>query len=914
MAARRLGGLELDRNIELTKTVPLDARQLVRSKEELLDPASFLHGYNGMIVGERTEGKLYMLMDKDNPTVEASWKVIGPYEGSVTWDDVQNKPTFATVATSGSYNDLSDQPTIPEPYDDSALDARVTALENAPSTAPTWNDVTGKPDFANVATSGSYNDLGDKPTIPEAYDDTEVRNLIAAKANSADLAPVATSGSYNDLGDKPTIPEAYDDTELRGLIAAKANSADLATVATSGSYNDLGDKPTIPEAYDDTVLAARVTAVENGKANTADLATVATSGSYNDLGDKPTIPEAYDYTALATRVTAVENGKANSADLAAVATSGSYNDLSDKPTIPEAYDDTALAARVTAVEADLGGLATVASSGSYNDLSDKPTIPAEVTVDAAMSDTSENPVQNKVVLAAITDAVDVVEANVYTKTETDAKIAEAMTDVDNNHFHVVTALPDPSVAKENHEYVLVTYAQDGTTIESETHYLFYDGVFHQRTTQISLDGYATEAYVGEQLDTLATVATSGSYDDLSDKPTIPEAYDDTALAARVTAVEDGKASLQVAAIPGGGGGEEINALVSQGENSVSVSYYKDGTLPNTLNLNVDSDYFSIPTTAYADEKAAQAQSNAQIYADLKLAQKQNTLVSGQNIKSVNGNSLVGNGDLLIREGVVVIDVTSPPTMTEIEGYIKQTGAIVKNGAEYYTAYTYSRDDEAETFIIVCLGAVEGLIGSKFFWFNQIGNDSIVFDRVTDSPSTRFGTAYRSDTLYYASVRKTANDQMLFAVYNNTPDLVDVNFYCNDPRGGTGNIQLPTKGYVDGKSGVNIKVGEEKWQGTYTDENGETFQVYSKMVYIPALPATAGITTYDHGVSNIKQILNIYGFTTDGFVLNAPRQNAQDNIAIYQASKSATNQTFSIEVGKDRSNKAAYVVMVYAKNN
>ena len=115
-------------------------------------------------------------------------------------------------------------------------------------------------------------------------------------------------------------------------------------------------------------------------------------------------------------------------------------------------------------------------------------------------------------------------------------------------------------------------------------------------------------------------------------------------------------------------------------------------------------------------------------------------------------------------------------------------------------------------------------------------------------------------------------------------------------------------------GTHIKVGEEKWQGTYTDENGETFQVYSKMVYIPALPATAGITTYDHGVSNIKQILNIYGFTADGFVLNAPRQNAQDNIAIYQASKSASNQTFSIEVGKDRSSKKAYVVMVYAKNN
>ena len=33
--------------------------------------------------------------------------------GPVNWSDILNKPTFATVATSGSYNDLSDKPTIP---------------------------------------------------------------------------------------------------------------------------------------------------------------------------------------------------------------------------------------------------------------------------------------------------------------------------------------------------------------------------------------------------------------------------------------------------------------------------------------------------------------------------------------------------------------------------------------------------------------------------------------------------------------------------------------------------------------------------------------------------------------------------------------------------------------------------------
>lgn len=43
-----------------------------------------------------------------------------------------------------------------------------------------WDDITGKPEFAEVATSGDYNDLTNKPTIPD------VSNL-ATKAEIADM-------------------------------------------------------------------------------------------------------------------------------------------------------------------------------------------------------------------------------------------------------------------------------------------------------------------------------------------------------------------------------------------------------------------------------------------------------------------------------------------------------------------------------------------------------------------------------------------------------------------------------------------------------------------------------------------------------------------------------------------------------
>ena len=65
---RRVGQLDLDATIETKRNLPLDARQLVRNKEELLDPASFPYGYVGMLVACRDEQKLYMLINKDDTT------------------------------------------------------------------------------------------------------------------------------------------------------------------------------------------------------------------------------------------------------------------------------------------------------------------------------------------------------------------------------------------------------------------------------------------------------------------------------------------------------------------------------------------------------------------------------------------------------------------------------------------------------------------------------------------------------------------------------------------------------------------------------------------------------------------------------------------------------------------------------
>ena len=94
-------------------------------------------------------------------------------------------------------------------------------------------------------------------TKSQVYTKTETNGFLAQKANTSSLATVATSGSYNDLLNKPTIPdvsdyytkaETYSQDEVNTLLSAKADTSSLKTVATTGDYDDLINKPTIPAA------------------------------------------------------------------------------------------------------------------------------------------------------------------------------------------------------------------------------------------------------------------------------------------------------------------------------------------------------------------------------------------------------------------------------------------------------------------------------------------------------------------------------------------------------------------------------------------------------------------------------------------------------------------------------------------
>lgn len=72
-----------------------------------------------------------------------------------------------------------------------------TAISSIPD--PTWNDIRNKPTFATVATSGDYDDLSNKPTIPSIdglATETYVNNAIAAIDIPEDVSELNNDAGY----------------------------------------------------------------------------------------------------------------------------------------------------------------------------------------------------------------------------------------------------------------------------------------------------------------------------------------------------------------------------------------------------------------------------------------------------------------------------------------------------------------------------------------------------------------------------------------------------------------------------------------------------------------------------------------------------------------------------------------------
>ena len=160
------------------------------------------------------------------------------------------------------------------------------------------------------AFSGSYNDLTNKPNIPDTSN-------LATKVELTNYVKKtdAFSGNYNDLTNKPNIPDISNLATKVELKNHTDNTAIHVTSAEKNTWNSKLDNSDLTNYATKTYVADEIAKVSTsgtvdltGYAKTSDVDTKLTnyvkkadafSGSYNDLTDKPTIP---DTSNLATKV------------------------------------------------------------------------------------------------------------------------------------------------------------------------------------------------------------------------------------------------------------------------------------------------------------------------------------------------------------------------------------------------------------------------------------------------------------------------------------------------------------------------------------------------------------------------------------------------------------------------------------
>ena len=223
------------------------------------------------------------LTSESDPVFSASAAATITSQDITDWND---KSDF-----SGSYDDLTNKPTIPTKTSQLAndgSDGTSTYVEAdqlaAVATSGAYSDLSGTPSLATVATTGDYDDLTNKPTIPTVNNATltiqkngTTVNTFTANASSnvtADISvPTKTSDLTNDGSDNTAQYLETDETAYRGasIPFGIVDNTSTSTVFTA-------TVPGITELRDGVCMW-----LKNGTVTSASGFTI----NVNNLGAKP---------------------------------------------------------------------------------------------------------------------------------------------------------------------------------------------------------------------------------------------------------------------------------------------------------------------------------------------------------------------------------------------------------------------------------------------------------------------------------------------------------------------------------------------------------------------------------------------------------------------------------------------------
>lgn len=252
--------------------------------------------------------------------------------------------------------------------------------------SPEWNNISGKPeDIVNI-TERLASKL-DTATYNSEKSSFATKDELNSKADASAITDMATQTWVQNQGYLTEVPSNYvTDSELTEGLAGKQDKGDY---ALKSDLNTLATKEELATKADASALSSK----------------------QNTLVSGTNIKTINGETILGSGNLVIQSGTSNWDDIqgkpqfAEVATSGDYNDLINKPTIP---DVSGLATK----QEIAGKQDTLVSGTNIKTINGNSvlgagdiTIQAGGTIDTAMSDTSENAVQNKVIKKYIDDLV-----------------------------------------------------------------------------------------------------------------------------------------------------------------------------------------------------------------------------------------------------------------------------------------------------------------------------------------------------------------------------------------------------------------------------------------------------------------------------------------------------------------------------
>lgn len=151
---------------------------------------------------------------------------------SGSYNDLTNKPNLASVAITGSYNSLIDKPSIPNKTSDLTNDSNFvvsTSLATV-ATSGSYTDLTNKPNLATVATSGLITDL--TGVLPLTNGGTGATTAADARTNLSIKSEVLWENSEGATGFSFSSTLLQDATRVGFLYK----------LVSTGTYDDLANR------------------------------------------------------------------------------------------------------------------------------------------------------------------------------------------------------------------------------------------------------------------------------------------------------------------------------------------------------------------------------------------------------------------------------------------------------------------------------------------------------------------------------------------------------------------------------------------------------------------------------------------------------------------------------------------------